>query len=129
MGFALAKKWLISVFFPFCLQRKDVDECTQYRICDYGQTCTNTFGSYECSCDQGYHAINAEKNKCEGECSLVERKALYMQTIEWIEQLILYLIFSGFLFLSFPGKYCKSLSSADFKNSCTVSDISPKECD
>ncbi|CAH3180336.1 unnamed protein product, partial [Porites evermanni] len=48
-----------------------LDECTLDRICDYGQRCTNTHGSYKCSCDQGYYLIDVAKNKCEDidECS------------------------------------------------------------
>ena len=33
----------------------------------FSQRCTNTHGSYKCSCDQGYYLIDVAKNKCEGE--------------------------------------------------------------
>ncbi|RUS82424.1 hypothetical protein EGW08_009812 [Elysia chlorotica] len=32
----------------------DVDECAEDRVCPAGQLCTNTIGSYKCSCPSGY---------------------------------------------------------------------------
>jgi len=33
---------------------KDVDECKDSTICGVGGNCTNTIGSYNCSCDEGF---------------------------------------------------------------------------
>ncbi|KAI4875158.1 hypothetical protein NFI96_001324 [Prochilodus magdalenae] len=43
----------IAVFVFTCLC-SDFDECTVYGTCS--QTCTNTEGSYSCSCVEGYLA-------------------------------------------------------------------------
>ena len=32
----------------------DIDECAEQSPCDPSATCTNTPGSYSCSCDEGY---------------------------------------------------------------------------
>lgn len=40
----------------------DIDECTLGYPCDH--ICTNTIGSFECSCDEGY-ALNG--TICNGE--------------------------------------------------------------
>nr|CAD7447975.1 unnamed protein product [Timema bartmani] len=42
----------------------DIDECTQYGICD--QRCKNLPGSYKCDCVDGYK-FNKQLNKCEAE--------------------------------------------------------------
>lgn len=43
-----AHKCRVAIFLS-----ADIDECLQNNGgCDH--TCTNTFGSFECSCDQGY---------------------------------------------------------------------------
>ena len=40
----------------------DLDECAENAtLCD--QICTNTFGSYECSCEDGYNLVG---EICEG---------------------------------------------------------------
>lgn len=41
----------------------DIDECEQPGVCSGGQ-CTNTEGSYDCQCDQGY--IMVRKGHCQG---------------------------------------------------------------
>jgi hypothetical protein len=33
---------------------EDIDECYPYNPCESGMECTNTYGSYECSCPPGY---------------------------------------------------------------------------
>ena len=41
----------------------DIDECEDDLVCM--QMCTNTFGSYQCSCNDGYQATN-DTNQCMG---------------------------------------------------------------
>ena len=42
----------------------DIDECARFpRPC--GHTCTNTQGSYECSCPQGYNLLH--NGRCRGQ--------------------------------------------------------------
>ena len=33
---------------------EDVDECSSPNACDKHEICSNTYGSYECSCENGY---------------------------------------------------------------------------
>ena len=43
----------------------DIDECvTGTNGCN--QTCTNTIGSYECSCDEGYMINATDAHACDG---------------------------------------------------------------
>ncbi len=38
----------------------DVDECNADPCADNGATCTDTIGSYQCSCSEGYHGDGYE---------------------------------------------------------------------
>ncbi|KAI6650448.1 Sushi, von Willebrand factor type A, EGF and pentraxin domain-containing protein 1-like [Oopsacas minuta] len=40
---------------------QDVDECANSNICDH--SCTNSYGSYECSCDTGYY-LDLDGSSC-----------------------------------------------------------------
>ncbi|XP_056151063.1 thrombomodulin-like [Lampris incognitus] len=42
----------------------DIDECVIERQCDH--TCTNTYGSYKCSCDEGFELIEGYLCKSNG---------------------------------------------------------------
>lgn len=46
---------LAEVFLPVprCIALADIDECAQGMACPGNATCTNTVGSYICSCEQG----------------------------------------------------------------------------
>ncbi|MCJ8732490.1 hypothetical protein PDJAM_G00211960 [Pangasius djambal] len=54
---------------------RDHDECAVYGICS--QTCTNTYGSYRCSCTDGYrlqpnrHSCKAEQDPSESPAALM----------------------------------------------------------
>ncbi|EDO48381.1 predicted protein, partial [Nematostella vectensis] len=37
------------------IQCDDIDECTNASACHVNAACTNTPGSYTCTCKQGYH--------------------------------------------------------------------------
>ena len=41
----------------------DIDECSEYNDCH--QMCTNTEGSYECSCDPGF-MLTGDNRTCTG---------------------------------------------------------------
>ena len=41
----------------------DVDECMEQSPCDPNATCTNTPGSYSCSCNEGY---SGDERNCTG---------------------------------------------------------------
>ena len=43
----------------------DRDECTLFQPC--GQLCNNTFGSFECSCREGFNLME-DLTSCEGVC-------------------------------------------------------------
>ena len=42
----------------------DIDECMEYNDCH--QNCTNTEGSYKCSCDLGF-VLTDNNRTCEGD--------------------------------------------------------------
>ena len=46
----------------------DIDECMEYNDCH--QICTNTNGSYECSCNPGFMLMN-DNRTCTGVCMYV----------------------------------------------------------
>ena len=48
-----------------------MDEC-KLTSCDYGMNCSNTVGSYVCSCLKGFRQDNDEPGMCEGQsCELI----------------------------------------------------------
>lgn len=50
-------------FLAFDSFNKDVDECDRFLPCD--QLCTNSDGSFQCSCHTGYRMDNSSQT-CEG---------------------------------------------------------------
>ena len=46
------------------LKFSDIDECSESGVCD--QICTNTDGSYSCSCKKGYQ-LQVDQIHCQGE--------------------------------------------------------------
>lgn len=50
-----------TISYSLCI---DIDECTE-GIDGCNQTCTNTIGSYACSCRSGYHLAN-DGRRCNG---------------------------------------------------------------
>ena len=44
----------IGYIYGVCNLFADVDECVEQSPCDLNATCTNTPGSYSCSCNEGY---------------------------------------------------------------------------
>ena len=47
---------------------QDIDECSlNSTICDKNAMCTNTYGSYICSCNPGYRG-SGQPGDCEGNC-------------------------------------------------------------
>lgn len=47
-----------------CIPHADINECDRFSPCD--QVCTNTDGSFVCSCNSGYQLENVTQT-CEGE--------------------------------------------------------------
>ena len=43
----------------------DIDECSD-GISGCNQTCTNTIGSYTCSCQSRFYTLNADGHTCDG---------------------------------------------------------------
>ena len=56
----------IKVYTTVCIYSwcADIDECEEPSRCDQG--CTNSNGSYECSCDAGYE-LDTNGHTCYGE--------------------------------------------------------------
>ena len=53
----------VNLWFHFCFT-SDVDECSAAAsVCDENANCTNTDGSYTCTCGQGY---NGDGRTCQG---------------------------------------------------------------
>ncbi|XP_067048349.1 deleted in malignant brain tumors 1 protein-like isoform X3 [Acropora muricata] len=69
-----SKYWLSSIrpdipLFAFCnMTTEDIDECTaSLPVCHVSAQCTNTIGSYRCTCDPGYTGNGktcTEVNEC-----------------------------------------------------------------
>lgn len=63
------------------LDRKDINECTEFPgMCANGR-CKNSIGSYNCKCNKGY-ALDEFKIKCIGEkINILKRRVLYQFSI------------------------------------------------
>ena len=48
---------------PTLFYFSDVNECSA-GPCHNGGTCTNTFGSYKCTCVKGYQGSDCSKGNC-----------------------------------------------------------------
>lgn len=51
--------WVLYVFFF----TTDINECLLHRPCKNGALCTNTYGSYYCTCTFGYNGFHCENGK------------------------------------------------------------------
>ena len=49
----------------YILQQTDIDECELKELNDCQQHCTNTVGSFTCSCQEGF-TLNADGRNCDG---------------------------------------------------------------
>ena len=58
----LESAWLTTNYFLNDLI-SDVDECQGVNECHENAMCSNTDGSYECTCDQGF---SGDGRQCEG---------------------------------------------------------------
>ena len=58
----------------FCV-RPDIDECADGNNGGCSEVCTNTEGSFECSCSQSGYELDEgnEEGPCIGECTLLVR--------------------------------------------------------
>ena len=52
-----------TLYAVHCLSRSDVNECQHSSTCH--QICSNTAGSYRCSCYNGYQ-LRSDQHNCEG---------------------------------------------------------------
>ena len=52
---------------PLLYPHKDINECNGNHQCDHD--CTNTNGSFICSCDPGYE-LQSDDRTCEGFCAI-----------------------------------------------------------
>ncbi|CAL1529164.1 unnamed protein product [Lymnaea stagnalis] len=62
---------------------QDIDECENEKVCD--QTCTNTYGSFLCTCDSGYRLDQRDGITCIDVNECEERTAVCQQNCENIE--------------------------------------------
>ena len=58
----------VSIKFCFFV---DIDECL-YRATGCEQNCSNTVGSFECTCNKGFH-LNMDAKTCRGKGSRKSR--------------------------------------------------------
>ena len=89
--------------------RKDDDECaTAAHGCQH--KCVNTFGSYQCQCNQGYE-LESDGRSCAGKsyamyselkCNVYVRKGIVSGQVQCARHLL-----TG-------GCFCRNLSTADF---------------
>ena len=55
-----------SVLYTYSLNSTDVDECTQVNPSVCSQRCSDTIGSYICSCESGYRLNTTDLRTCDG---------------------------------------------------------------
>lgn len=71
------RMWPVSLHRPHSdsSNSTDVDECSSGAPCGLHGHCTNTEGSYRCSCATGYRAPSGRPGPCSGEqdCDQLER--------------------------------------------------------
>ena len=57
--------WVLFILTFYLYIRKDLDECGR-SLDNCEQNCSNTVGSFECSCQPGYQPVAGAPNRCEG---------------------------------------------------------------
>ena len=66
----------------------DIDECNETHTCRENSSCTNTIGSYDCVCDEGYKKID---NICQGKYFCFDAALLLFVVIQIFSLAILLL--------------------------------------
>ena len=51
----------------------DIDECAE-GICEFGASCENFNGTYECNCTYGYEGVNCDAANCRLVCDVKQSK-------------------------------------------------------
>ena len=54
-----------NIYYNCVAQQTDIDECDLREINDCQQHCTNTVGSFNCSCQEGF-TLNVDGRNCDG---------------------------------------------------------------
>ena len=67
---------MYNIYNTFFFYFKDVNECTKL-ISGCNQECTNTNGSYKCSCYSGYR-LRVDQKICEGERIILQQPCFKM---------------------------------------------------
>ena len=75
---------LLIILYILYDQYIDIDECTREHDCDTKATCTNTMGSYGCTCNDGWSGngtVCTNKNECDQSTPVCHVKATCTDTI------------------------------------------------
>ena len=65
---------MFNYVYLFAKQHADVDECATVSTCHQDAECTNTLGSFQCSCNTGYRGNGFT-------CTSMEISKCYVSTI------------------------------------------------
>jgi len=65
LNFQQMLSWDINIYEIF-FSPTDIDECVTANPCDVNAVCTNTDGSYYCTCNAGYRLSTTNPNVCVG---------------------------------------------------------------
>ena len=74
----------MKIIFKFSFFTADIDEClVDPSLCDKNAACTNSEGSYRCTCKQGFTGVGAV---CEGTYKFSEK--VIMTSVRYISFLL-----------------------------------------
>ena len=65
-----------QTYCNYVAQQTDIDECELTEMNDCQQHCTNTVGSFNCSCQEGF-TLNVDGRNCDGRYKIILMSYMY----------------------------------------------------
>ena len=102
----------------------DIDECLSENECHVNATCTNTIGSYNCTCEKGY---GGDGRNCSGKYQLMMLTVLFCTPCVFVSHVMFWHTFVVSVVLSSHGcvyfvsdiDECSSDNQCDMNATCT----------